>query len=65
MQYRETINSKLDAIDGCLRKLDFILKRQGSKEEFTQIVEEIQNLNDEIKSYISRENLSANEINKS
>jgi hypothetical protein len=64
MQYRETINRKLEAIDGCLRKLDFILKRQGTKEEFFQVVEEIKSLNEEIKSYISRENTTGNEINR-
>ena len=64
MKYRETIIRKLESIEGSLRKMDFMLKRGGSSNEFSSEVENISNLTKEVKSYIEREDLSGHEINK-
>ena len=64
MKYRETIVRKIESIEGSLRKMDFMLKRGGSSNEFTTEIENISNLTNEIKSYIEREDLSGHELNK-
>jgi hypothetical protein len=63
MQYRETINRKLEAIEGNQRKMEFILKRGGNAIEFSQLIESTKELISEVKSYIERENLSGHELN--
>ncbi len=63
MQYRETINRKLEAIEGNQRKMEFILKRGGNTIEFSQLIESTKELISEVKSYIERENLSGHELN--
>jgi hypothetical protein len=64
MQYRETINKKLDAIDGNIRKLDFLIKRGGVPGDILQLLEATKELNNEVRSYVARENFSGSEINK-
>jgi len=65
MLNREIIRRKLEKLEGNLTKLQFILRRQGSLEEYVQVHEEMKELISEVKGYIEHEPRSANEINTS
>ena len=65
MLNREIIRHKLERLESNLTKQQFILKRQGSLEEYTQIHNNMRELVNEIKGYIELEPLSPKEINTS
>ena len=46
-----------------MSKLDFILKRQGSREEFEDVIADIRDKVNEAKAFIQQEPLSPGEIN--
>jgi len=62
---RETIRYKLERMESNLTKLDFILKRQGSVDEFLNTTKELKELVVQVKAYIELEPRSSNEINTS
>lgn len=64
MRNRELINRKLENLESNLAKMNFMLKRQSSIEEFNVIVENSRELIETIKSFVSMEPMSPNEINK-
>jgi len=64
MRNRETINRKLEQIESNLTKMVFVLKRQGTREEFETLVDNTKDLTEQIKAFISIEPISPNEINK-
>jgi hypothetical protein len=64
MRNRETINRKLEQIESNLTKMVFVLKRQGTREEFETLVDNTKDLAEQIKAFISMEPISPNEINK-
>ena len=64
MRNRELINRKLENLESNLAKMNFMLKRQSSVEEFNVIVENSRELIETIKSFVSMEPMSPNEINK-
>jgi heme-degrading monooxygenase HmoA len=65
MLNREIIRYKLERLESSLTKQQFILKRQGSLEEYIQIHNDMRELISEIKGYIEHEPRSAKEINTS
>jgi 5-bromo-4-chloroindolyl phosphate hydrolysis protein len=63
MLNREIIRRKLEKIESNLTKLQFILRRQGSLDEYVQVQNEMKELVSEVKGYIEHEPRSANELN--
>ena len=63
MLNREIIRCKLEKIESNLTKLQFILRRQGSLDEYVQVQNEMKELVSEVKGYIEHEPRSANELN--
>lgn len=65
MVNREIIRRKLEKLESNLSKLDFLVKRKGSIEDFLHTTDEMKILVEEIKAFIEYEPRSANEINSS
>ena len=63
MKNREIIMRRLEHIESNMSKLDFILKRQGSREEFEDVIADIRDKVNEAKAFIQQEPLSPGEIN--
>jgi hypothetical protein len=63
MKNREIIMRRLETIESNMSKLDFILKRQGSREEFENVIADIRDKVSETKAFIQQEPLSQGEIN--
>ena len=63
MKNREIIMRRLETIESNMSKLDFILKRQGSREEFEDVIADIRDKVNEAKAFIQQEPLSPGEIN--
>ena len=49
MRNRETINRKLEQIESNLTKMVFVLKRQGTREEFETLVDNTKDLAEQLK----------------
>lgn len=65
MLNREIIRRKLEKLESNLTKQQFILRRQGTLEEYTQVHNDMKELVNEIKGYIEHEPRTGNEINTS
>jgi hypothetical protein len=63
MKNREIIMRRLEHIESNMTKLDFILKRQGSREEFETIIFDTKEYINDAKAFIQQEPLSQGEIN--
>jgi hypothetical protein len=63
MKNREIIMRRLETIESNMSKLDFILKRQGSREEFEGVIADIRDKVNEAKAFVQQEPLSPGEIN--
>jgi len=63
MKNREIIMRRLETIESNMSKLDFILKRQGSREEFEEVIADIRDKVNEAKAFVQQEPLSPGEIN--
>jgi protein-arginine kinase activator protein McsA len=64
MKNREIIMRRLETIESNMSKLDFILKRQGSREEFEDVIADIRDKVNEAKAFVQQEPLSPGEINQ-
>lgn len=64
MKNREIIMRRLETIESNMSKLDFILKRQGSREEFEDVIFDTRDKINEAKAFIQQEPLSPGEINQ-
>jgi len=64
MKNRETIMRRLEKIESNMSKLDLILKRQGSREEFEEIILDTKEHVNDAKSFVQQEPLSPGEINQ-
>ena len=64
MKNRETIMRRLERIESNMSKLDLILKRQGSREEFEEIIADTKEYINDAKSFVQQEPLSPGEINQ-
>ena len=63
MKNREIIMRRLETIESNMSKLDFILKRQGSREEFEDVIADIRDKVNEAKAFVQQEPLSPGEVN--
>jgi hypothetical protein len=63
MKNREIIMRRLERIESNMSKLDLILKRQGSREEFEEIIADTKEHINDAKSFVQQEPLSPGEIN--
>jgi hypothetical protein len=64
MKNREIIMRRLETIESNMSKLDFILKRQGSREEFEDVIADVKDKVNEAKAFVQQEPLSPGEINQ-
>jgi len=64
MKNREIIMRRLETIESNISKLDLILKRQGSREEFEDVIANIRDKVNEAKAFVQQEPLSPGEINQ-
>jgi hypothetical protein len=63
MRNREIIMRRLERIESNLEKMNLVLKRQGSREEFEEVIQDIRDILSDAKSFIQQEPLSPGEIN--
>jgi hypothetical protein len=63
MKNREIMMRRLERAEGGIEKLHFILSRQGSREQFEEVLQEIRELIQETKAFIQQEPLGPGEIN--
>jgi hypothetical protein len=63
MRNREIIMRRLERIESNLEKMNLVLKRQGSREEFEEVIQDIRDVLSDAKSFIQQEPLSPGEIN--
>ena len=63
MKNREIIMRRLERIESNLEKMNLVLKRQGSREEFEEVIQDIRDVLSDAKSFIQQEPLSPGEIN--
>jgi hypothetical protein len=63
MKNREIIMRRLEHIESNMTKLDFILKRQGSREEFETVIFDTKEYINDAKAFVQQEPLSPGEIN--
>jgi hypothetical protein len=63
MKNREIIMRRLEHVESNMTKLDFILKRQGSREEFETVIFDTKEYINDVKAFIQQEPLSPGEIN--
>ena len=63
MKNREIIMRRLEHIESNMTKLDFILKRQGNREEFEEVIFDTKEYINDAKAFIQQEPLSPGEIN--
>ena len=54
---------RLERIESNLEKMNLVLKRQGSREEFEEVIQDIRDILSDAKSFIQQEPLSPGEIN--
>jgi hypothetical protein len=63
MKNREIMMRRVEKIEGNMEKLHLILSRQGTREQFEEIIQDTRELIQETKSFIQQEPLSPGEIN--
>jgi hypothetical protein len=63
MKNRDIIMRRLEHIESNMSKLDFVLKRQGSREEFENIILDTKDAVNDAKAFVQQEPQSPNEIN--
>jgi hypothetical protein len=63
MKNREIIMRRLEHIESNMTKLDFILKRQGSREEFETVIFDTKEYINDAKAFVQQEPLSPGEVN--
>jgi hypothetical protein len=64
MKNRETIMRRLEHVESNITKLEFILKRQGSREEFEEVIFDTKEYLNDAKAFVQQEPLSPGEINQ-
>jgi hypothetical protein len=63
MKNRDIIMRRLEHIESNMSKLDFVLKRQGSREEFENIILDTKDAVNDAKAFVQQEPQSPGEIN--
>jgi hypothetical protein len=64
MKNREIMMRRLERAESGIEKLHFILSRQGSREQFEEVLQEVRELIQETKAFVQQEPLGPGEINQ-
>jgi hypothetical protein len=64
MKNRDIIMRRLEKLEGNIEKLYFIIQRQGTREQFEEILQETRELVSETKMFVDQEPLGVNELNR-
>jgi hypothetical protein len=64
MKNRDIIMRRLEKLEGNVEKLHFIIQRQGTREQFEEILQETRELLSETKMFVDTEPLGIGEINR-
>ena len=64
MRNREIFNRKLENLESNLTKMSYLLRRQGTKDEYDDMITACRDLIEQMKSYINMEPVTPNEINR-
>ena len=64
MRNREIFNRKLESLESNLTKMSYLLRRQGTKDEYDDMITSCRDLIEQMKSYINMEPVTPNEINR-
>jgi hypothetical protein len=63
MKNREIIMRRLERAESNMEKLNFILSRQGTREQFNDLIQETRELIQDTKSFVQQEPMSQGEVN--
>jgi hypothetical protein len=63
MKNRDIIMRRLEHIESNMSKLEFVLKRQGSREEFENIILDTKDSVNDAKAFVQQEPQSPGEVN--
>ena len=64
MKNREIIMRRLEKAESNMEKLNFLLSRQGTREQFNDVIQETREVIQDAKSFVQQEPLSSGEINR-
>jgi hypothetical protein len=63
MKNREIIMRRLERAESNMEKLNFILSRQGTREQFNDLIQETREVIQDAKSFVQQEPMSQGEVN--
>ena len=63
MKNREIIMRRLERAESNMEKLNFVLSRQGTREQFNDLIQEIREVIQDAKSFVQQEPMSQGEVN--
>jgi hypothetical protein len=63
MKNREIIMRRLERAESNMEKLNFVLSRQGTREQFNELIQETRELIQDTKSFVQQEPMSQGEVN--
>jgi hypothetical protein len=63
MKNREIIMRRLERAESNMEKLNFVLSRQGTREQFNELIQETREVIQDAKSFVQQEPMSQGEVN--
>jgi len=63
MKNREIIMRRLERAESNMEKLNFLLSRQGTREQFNEVIQETREVIQDAKSFVQQEPMSQGEVN--
>jgi hypothetical protein len=63
MKNREIIMRRLEKAESNMEKLNFLLSRQGTREQFNDVIQETREVIQDAKSFVQQEPMSQGEVN--
>jgi ElaB/YqjD/DUF883 family membrane-anchored ribosome-binding protein len=63
MKNREIIMRRLERAESNMEKLNFLLSRQGTREQFNDVIQETREVIQDAKSFVQQEPMSQGEVN--
>jgi len=64
MKNREIIMRRLEKAESNMEKLSFFLNRQGTREQFSEVIQETREVIQDAKSFVQQEPLGPGEVNQ-
>jgi len=64
MKNREIIMRRLEKAESNMEKLNFLLSRQGTREQFNDVIQETREVIQDAKSFVQQEPMGPGEINQ-